>query len=632
MVNLFNGRGHDAAVSSLHLQSSEMASVLSALDRSQAVIQFKPDGTIIHANANFLSAMGYQLAEITGKHHRIFVDPAYASSKEYSDFWADLASGSFKSEEFKRHRKDGSEVWIQASYNPVKDKSGRVVKVIKYATDITEQILQSIDHKGQVAAVERAQAVIEFELDGTIITANQNFLDAMGYTLAEIQGEHHSMFADTAYAASQDYKDFWKDLAQGKFNAGQYKRFGKGGKEVWIQASYNPILDLDGNPVKVVKFATDVTEQVLQHADFKGQIEAVHKSQAVIEFELDGTIITANDNFLSVMGYSLTEVQGRHHSMFAEAGVADTQAYKEFWEKLGKGIFDTGEYKRIGKGGTEVWIQASYNPILDPEGNPFKVVKYATDITDTVHAREESVRVGALVDSNLEQIVQSVGGANQQAASAASASEETAVTVQSVAAAVEQLQASSQEIARNMETSRGEIELVADGATTANASAMQLSAAADAMTSIVDVITDIAGQINLLALNATIESARAGEAGKGFAVVASEVKSLAGQVANATTQISQEITGMQQISGDVASQLGNIRDSVEAVKSSVTVVASAVEEQAASSQEITHNMQSASTAVDDINSGLSQISVEINNANTLAIEGTELYSQLNRAM
>ena len=238
-----------------------------------------------------------------------------------------------------------------------------------------------VDFQGKIDAIDRSQAVIEFELDGTIITANENFLNAMGYSLEEIQGRHHSMFADPEYARSPEYKQLWDKLARGEFEAGQFKRFGKDNKEIWIQASYNPILDNEGVPVKVVKFATDITEAKRKAADANGQIAAIKKSQAVIEFQLDGTILDANENFCSAMGYTIDEIRGQHHSMFADPEFAKSIEYKQFWEQLARGEFAAGEFQRFGKHNREVWIQASYNPILDLNGKPYKVVKFASEIT-----------------------------------------------------------------------------------------------------------------------------------------------------------------------------------------------------------------------------------------------------------
>ena len=354
---------------------------LSAIDNSQATIEFTLDGTIVTANKNFLSAVGYSLEEIVGKHHSLFVDSKYASSPEYRQFWSDLAAGKSQISEFKRFGKNGKEIWIQASYNPILDDQGKPVKVIKFATDITEAKQRTANFEGQLLAISKAQAVIEFDLQGIILNANENFLSTLGYSLEEIKGKHHSMFVESSYANSAEYRRFWEDLRAGKFQAAEYKRLGKGGKEVWIQASYNPIFDANGRPVKVVKFATDVTASKLQTADFEGQLEAINKAQATIEFNLDATIRTANANFLATVGYSLDEVKGKHHSMFVDPTEANSHEYRSFWEDLRAGKFKTAQYKRFGKGGKEIWIQASYNPIYDLNGRPYKIVKYATDIT-----------------------------------------------------------------------------------------------------------------------------------------------------------------------------------------------------------------------------------------------------------
>ena len=610
--------------------ADEMKFLLAALDKSQAVISFTPEGNILSANENFLLAVGYTLAEVVGKHHSLFVGKQYANSKEYKDFWDTLKRGEFQAKEFKRITKSGNEIWIQASYNPILDNAGKVIKVVKYATDITARALQSADHEGQINAISKGQAVISFDLDGIIRNANENFLDAVGYTLEEVKGQHHRMFVEPDHAESTEYKDFWKSLARGEYQADVYKRLGKNGKAIWIQASYNPIYDSSGKPFKVVKYATDITAQTLQNADFRGQLEAISKSQAVISFSLDGTIQDANENFLGAVGYTLEEVKGKHHRMFVAAEFGASTEYKEFWGALKRGEYQAAEYKRIGKGGKEIWIQASYNPIMDPEGNPFKVVKYATDITAQVLARDEAARVGALVDENLEKILASVADANAQTSSATSASTRTLETVQAVAATTEEFQSSTQEIARSMETSRQDVAKAMTETTAADETTQQLASAAQSMGTIVEVINDIAGQINLLALNATIESARAGEAGKGFAVVASEVKSLANQVSGATEKISSEINTMQNMSKNVVTCLGGIAAAVKSVEESVSSVAGAVEEQVVTTQEISSNMGHAAVAVEEINENLGTISNSTVSANSLAKEGIDLYRSLRK--
>ncbi|GLH81192.1 hypothetical protein SSBR45G_61010 [Bradyrhizobium sp. SSBR45G] len=372
---------------------------LAAIKRSQAMIVFELDGTIVEANENFLNALGYSLAELKGQHHSMFVDPAYRQSAEYRQFWDKLARGEYDAGQYKRIGKGGREVWIQASYNPMMDPKGKAYRVVKYAADITEQVMRNADFSGQISAINKAQAVIEFTMDGKVLNANENFLNALGYTLGEIKGQHHSMFVDSAYRGSNDYRMFWDKLGRGEYDAGQYKRIGKGGKEVWIQASYNPIIGPDGKPFKVVKYATDITQDVIRNADFSGQIEAIGKAQAVIEFTMDGKVLNANENFLNALGYSLVEIKGQHHSMFVDAAYRSSNDYRMFWDKLARGEYDAGQYKRLGKGGKEVWIQASYNPIMGPDGKPFKVVKYATDVTEQVRAAQAlEATVGQIQD------------------------------------------------------------------------------------------------------------------------------------------------------------------------------------------------------------------------------------------
>lgn len=241
---------------------SDAQKVVAALDRSLALIQFTPSGVILSANQHFCSALGYSEAEIRGKHHRIFVMPDEARSPEYSEFWARLARGEYEVREYKRIGKGGREVWIQASYNPVTDARGVVVKVIKVATEITEQKQRNADFESKMIAIDRAQAIIEFNTAGEVIHANANFLDVMGYRIEEVRGKHHRMFVSNDEARSQSYRDFWAALNNGDFVAREFKRVGKGGKVVWISASYNPVFDSNRRIVKIVKFATDVTERV----------------------------------------------------------------------------------------------------------------------------------------------------------------------------------------------------------------------------------------------------------------------------------------------------------------------------------------------------------------------------------
>jgi methyl-accepting chemotaxis protein len=443
---------------------------------------------------------------------------------------------------------------------PLKDKDGQRSGFVVEWADATTR-LQNLEFAAQADAISRAQAVIEFKMDGSIVTANDNFLRALGYSLSDIVGKHHSMFVAPSERDSAAYREFWAKLNRGEFDSGEYKRIGKGGKEVWILASYNPVIDQNGKPIKVVKFATDITAQKLRNADLAGQIAAIGKSQAVIEFNMDGSIVTANDNFLKALGYSLPEIAGKHHSLFVDPATKDGAEYREFWAALNRGEFQSGEFKRIGKGGKEVFIQASYNPILDMNGRPFKVVKYAADTTAQVIARLQGEKVRSMMEQ--------------------------------VAAGAEELNASVREISEAMTKSKETAATAVDRVESADQQAQRLSDAAESMSSIVQLIGDITGQINLLALNATIESARAGEAGRGFAVVASEVKNLANQAKQATDKIDQEIGNLNGISGDVVTALSSIKKAIQDVSEFVTSTAAAVEEQSAVTGEMTTSMQRA---------------------------------------
>jgi methyl-accepting chemotaxis protein len=497
----------------------EIEGLYRALERSQAVIEFGVDGTILRANANYLALLGYSAAQVVGQHHRMFCSRELAESDEYRDFWNRLRNGEYFLAEFRRITAGGRTVYIQGTYNPVLAADGTVERVVKFAVDITESKLRSLADEAKVQAISRSLGIIEFDPHGTVITANENFRKIMGYRLDDLVGQHHRMFMDNVEAASAEYRQFWSRLADGQHESGEFLRYGRNGQRVWLQASYNPVLDIDGKLLKVVKFCTDITaakynrlettaridamaaascvidfnsqgaiehvnanmakalgsseaelvgrnESTLRFAEdlnnparleswrllregksvtgefrcqaadgreawFSGtsapvmgpdgnllkvlclgqditqakqerldsdaKLLAMDRSQSIVEFDLTGRVLNANQNFLTLMGYTLQEVKERHHRMFVDAEEASGAGYAAFWERLGRGLHETGEFRRLTKGGAEVWIQGTYNPVLDAHGKPVKVVKFATDVTQAkLRSAEYKAKVEAI--------------------------------------------------------------------------------------------------------------------------------------------------------------------------------------------------------------------------------------------
>ncbi|RYZ53771.1 MAG: PAS domain S-box protein, partial [Proteobacteria bacterium] len=470
----------------------------------------------------------------------------------------------------------------------------------------------------KLEAISDSQAMIEFDLKGNILSANANFLKTTGYDLNEIIGKHHSMFTTDQVRNSREYQDFWRDLGEGKRQSGEFKRVGKGNRQIWIKGSYSPLYDIDNKPYRVMKYALDITEEKMKMADYSGQIAAISASQAVIEFAMDGTILTANDNFLKTMGYAREEIIGRHHSMFADEEYRKSIDYRLFWEKLGRGEYDANQYLRFGKGGKQVWIQASYNPIRDDEGKPFKVVKYATDITEQVNRMnvvqelaEAATQLAAAseeLNASSTQMVQNSAQTNAQATSAAKSADDVSKGVLLVSTNTEQLQVAIKEISKNASEASTMTSMTKQEAHATNLTIQKLGESSKEIGNVIKVISSIAQQTNLLALNATIEAARAGDAGRGFAVVANEVKELAKQTARATEEITSKIGAIQGDSADAVKAILKIGSSIEKLNGISISIAASVEEQSATSEEVARVVRDSSVGVKGIAGNIKSVS------------------------
>ena len=615
----------------------DSARTIAALDKTYMLLDLAPDGRILEVNENACRLLGYTRSEARGLRHDVL--SPNGRREEERELFDKLRRGENVYGEFERVTKDGREVWWRGCYVAVPSISGKIGKIFVIVADVTTIKRKLLADRSLLNAISRAQAMIEFAPDGVILDANDNFLNALGYRVDEIRGRHHRMFVEPSVAESAYYREFWDRLRGGDFVAAQFKRIGKGGRVVWIEASYNPIFDGSGRLAKVVKFATDITRAKNEALDNKGKIDAISRAQGVVEMTPEGVVIVANEMIETLFGWRPEDLRGKHHRMSVDADYAASPDYAAFWARLTQGESVTLERRRMTASGKPIWTQAVYNPILDGDGKVVKIIEFITDVTGRVGAVEGIANgLAELAEGNLAQRIEtpfipsldrmrvdfnaaldtlerSMRQVNDSAGSIRTGCHEISTAtddlerrttqqasrLEETAAALEETTATVRKSAESAVDARG---LASRAKAEAEGGAVVMREATDAMRSIesssqrisdiIGVIDEIAFQTNLLALNAGVEAARAGEAGRGFAVVASEVRALAQRSADAAKEIKALI---QSSSGEIAQgvalvartseALTQIVGSVVEIDRAVGDISTAAQEQSAALGEIT---------------------------------------------